>query len=368
MASNYDLPRLFLGQAVALAALIASLLAASQCVDATASAFIPLAATTLAYGAMMFASSYVEEEHHFWYWATTAWLAWLGIKGFRSGAGGSSALRVVSTTAMLLATRVMRRWNQTGQKFAGEPDIVKMYLNTNPVLLWCLIGATYFWIHQNLVHGLSGLPLWLSFATATGLALAAFTFKVAFALEDAPELVTDFARELLKLNFTDDASLVARARAVFMGLGLLAVLTVGFMLARRRISSEQSGMPTLPPFCLPHPFFFSSPAPLFLCSPSAPLFPLHFPPSPPTQQTTNPHLRRINALHPLHPPRRNPVPPLQHPPPPPLRPPPPPPRHHPPRSPLPARSLRHDPPAAARVVLCRRRVQLDCVGRSVQRV
>ncbi|KAK3897294.1 GPI ethanolamine phosphate transferase 2, partial [Staphylotrichum tortipilum] len=244
MASNYDMPRLFLGQAAAIAALIAAVAAASQCVDDSAAAFIPLSAITVAYGAMMFASSYVEEEHHFWYWATTAWLAWLGIKGFGSGAG-SPTLQVLSTTAMLLATRLIRSWNQTGQKFAGEPDIVKMYLHTNPVLLWCLIGATYFWIHQNLVYGLSGLPLWLSFATSTGLVLAAFTFKVAFTLEDAPELVTDFARALLKLNFTADASLVARARAVFIGLALLATLTVGFMLARRRISTGQSGPATL---------------------------------------------------------------------------------------------------------------------------
>lgn len=29
----------------------------------------------------MFASSYVEEEQHFWYWAATGWLALLAIKG-----------------------------------------------------------------------------------------------------------------------------------------------------------------------------------------------------------------------------------------------------------------------------------------------
>jgi hypothetical protein len=26
---------------------------------------------------MMFATSYVEEEQHFWYWATAAWMAYL---------------------------------------------------------------------------------------------------------------------------------------------------------------------------------------------------------------------------------------------------------------------------------------------------
>jgi ethanolaminephosphotransferase len=143
---------------------------------------------------------------------------------------------------MLLAIRIVRSWNQTGQKFAGEPDMVKIYLHPNPVLLWCLAGATYFWVHQNLIFGLSALPIWFRFTVATGLVLAAFTFKVAFTLEDAPELVTDFARQLLLLTFTQTADLVSRARAVFIGVGLGIGGVVAFMLAKQRISWVQSGM------------------------------------------------------------------------------------------------------------------------------
>ncbi|KAJ4292194.1 major facilitator super transporter protein [Collariella sp. IMI 366227] len=238
MASNYDTSRLFQGLAAAVVALIAAAIAAAQCVDTRGASFIPLSLIVLAYGVMMFASSYVEEEHHFWYWATTAWFAYLGLKGFKRG-NLSPALQTLSTITTLLAMRLIRSWNQTGQKFAGEPDIVKLYLHTNPILLWCLIGATYFWVHQNLVYGLSGLPVWLSYALSTGLVLAAFTFKIAFTLEDAPELVTDFARQLLDLNFTQGASLVTRARTVFIGIGLLALLVVGFIIAGRRISVGQ---------------------------------------------------------------------------------------------------------------------------------
>jgi len=31
------------------------------------------------YGVMMFASSYVEEEHHFWYWTCSSWLVYLAL-------------------------------------------------------------------------------------------------------------------------------------------------------------------------------------------------------------------------------------------------------------------------------------------------
>lgn len=31
----------------------------------------------ITHGTIMFASSYVEEEHHFWYWMSSAWVSWL---------------------------------------------------------------------------------------------------------------------------------------------------------------------------------------------------------------------------------------------------------------------------------------------------
>ncbi|KAL2181935.1 alkaline-phosphatase-like protein [Thermothelomyces heterothallicus CBS 202.75] len=244
MASNYDMSRLFLGQAAAVAALVAAVIAAVRSANDRAASFVPFSGVVLAYGIMMFASSYVEEEHHFWYWATTAWFAFLGVRGLNRG-NTSARLQTISCTALILATRIIRGWNQTGQKFAGGPDIVKTYLNTNPALLWYLVSATYLWVHQNMVYGLSGLPIWLNYTIATGLVLAAFTFKVAFTLEDAPELVAGFARHALRLNFTQDASLIARARAVFIGLALVTAVTTLFMFARRRVSLGQSGSSTL---------------------------------------------------------------------------------------------------------------------------
>ena len=48
---------------------------------------------------------------------------------------------------------IIRRWNQTGQKFAGAPDLVKLVLHPNPQLLAVLVISTYimtgYSLHQN---------------------------------------------------------------------------------------------------------------------------------------------------------------------------------------------------------------------------
>ncbi len=74
MASNYDMPMIFLGQAAAILSLVLAGVAAYLLVDDGLRSWMPMLLITAGYGAMMFASSYVEEEQHFWYWATTAWL------------------------------------------------------------------------------------------------------------------------------------------------------------------------------------------------------------------------------------------------------------------------------------------------------
>ncbi|KAK0668660.1 putative GPI ethanolamine phosphate transferase [Cercophora samala] len=239
MASNYDTPQMLLGFGISLLALVLALISSPTLPS------IPFSLVTLAYGAMMFASSYVEEEQHFWYWSTTAWFAYLLFRGLKRQTAHPIA-HAVSFSIILLAARLIKSWNQTGQKYAGEPDIVTLYLQTSPVLLWCLVGATYFWIQQHLTFGLSSLPIWLSFAASIGLVLAAFTFKIAFVVEDAPELLTEFVKKLLEINFSGGSrELVERARAVFMGLGILMAASVGCMGAKRQISTGQPGVFTL---------------------------------------------------------------------------------------------------------------------------
>ena len=73
--------KLTAGQGVAgLAATLASIAAAPIILRSFPSS-IPFLLIAAAYSVMMFASSYVEEEQHFWYWATSGWLAMLSLKG-----------------------------------------------------------------------------------------------------------------------------------------------------------------------------------------------------------------------------------------------------------------------------------------------
>lgn len=83
MASNYDMNRLVLGLVLAVAAVVCAVTGTYLSSPDGISSFLPFSFITVAYGIMMFASSYVEEEHHFWYWATSAWLGLMTLKGFK---------------------------------------------------------------------------------------------------------------------------------------------------------------------------------------------------------------------------------------------------------------------------------------------
>jgi ethanolaminephosphotransferase len=83
-ASNYDVPKLFAGQVFTSSATLLAFVAAGPTFAGSIKTSGPFLGISLLYGIMLFASSYVEEEQHFWYWATTAWLTLLWIKGYAS--------------------------------------------------------------------------------------------------------------------------------------------------------------------------------------------------------------------------------------------------------------------------------------------
>ncbi|KAJ9134463.1 GPI ethanolamine phosphate transferase 2 [Pleurostoma richardsiae] len=242
MASNYDMPRLVLGQLAAWLSVACAVASVYACFGEIPHSSLPFALITLGYGVMMFASSYVEEEHHFWYWSSTAWLAFISYKGLnRTTTATVSHISAVLTA--FIATRIIRAWNQTGQKFAGGPDIVKGFLQPHPIVIWVLLSVSYLWIHRELIRGFDGLPTALGISGATGLALAGFTFKLAFTNEDAPELVVGFAQSMVEV--TKGVPLVFRAQAVFIGLGLGVACTVYYMVTKSRISKKATAIETL---------------------------------------------------------------------------------------------------------------------------
>lgn len=126
--------------------------------------------------------------------------------------------------AALAALRVLRSWNQTGQKFAGEPDTVKTFLIPNPELLWAFITLAYVVVTFQTLQSLSSLPFILATSLIPALFLATFTFKLAFTAEDAPELVVGFAYNLL--DIFQGPTLILRARIIFELLAILFVYAI----------------------------------------------------------------------------------------------------------------------------------------------
>lgn len=236
MASNYDMSRLAQGGSAAAVALLLAIAVSVASMQSVSAAIVPFAGTILLYGIMMFASSYVEEEHHFWYWSTSAWILYLTHRGPRK----TDVTFIGKAFVILTVIRIIRGWNQAGQKFAGEPDIVKIAIAPNPTFLWYLIIATYTMLTGQLLLEFQGLSNAISFALIASLIGSAASFKVAFTNEDAPELVNGLVKPFLELM--QGPSLVSRARAVFMGLGLSSIYPAYLLATDRRGNGAQKAM------------------------------------------------------------------------------------------------------------------------------
>ena len=122
--------------------------------------------------------------------------------------------------------RVVRSWNQTGQKHAGEPDIAKSVLPAHNFVLWIIVLLTYINVARRMsLNMLPNPSRAVTISCSIALCLAALGFKVAFTKADAPELLVGL--ESLILRPMEESSLVAQARAVFIGIVALACLIIG---------------------------------------------------------------------------------------------------------------------------------------------
>ena len=234
-ASNYDVPRLILGTGLACLSIILTFFTLPSFRSVTPQG-IAYTLILILYSVLMFASSYVEEEHNFWYWATSAWFFYLFVSSSRK----EWYRKFILHPAIMLGIlhRVIRRWNQTGQKFAGADDIVHSQLlhGSNSILLWSLVGATYLDLTLRLSRHVARSIATFEGATGAGFVEAsdanrvmasaavlplggtAFVFKLAFTARDAPELTKGISDGIIQ--WVGGLGLVGVARMVFGGIAL----------------------------------------------------------------------------------------------------------------------------------------------------
>ncbi|UPX12553.1 major facilitator super transporter protein [Ascochyta rabiei] len=236
-ASNYDVTRLVLGTALAFLICVLGLFTLPS-LRPVSSAVIYYFLTTTLYAILMFATSYVEEEHNFWYWITSGWFFYLFLNSMRKRQ--TSAWAFHPALMVLIIHRVVRRWNQTGQKFAGADDIVNsgVFHGNSSFLLWILVGATYLDVTNRVSKHIArsvvtlGSPFYrknpdpqplehhrmMGALVALPICGTAFVFKLAFTAQDAPELTYGITPGLMA--WVETFNLVRLAQMVFVGLAL----------------------------------------------------------------------------------------------------------------------------------------------------
>ncbi|KAL5121785.1 major facilitator superfamily transporter protein, partial [Pleosporales sp. CAS-2024a] len=258
-ASNYDVPRLFMGSALASLVCVLAFFTLPK-LRPVSPAGIYNTLTLLLYGILMFASSYVEEEHNFWYWATSGWFFLIFIDSMRKE---WIARWVFHPVVMAFALhRVIRRWNQTGQKYAGADDIVNSGIfHGNSFVLWSLVGATYMDVTARLARHIArsiatfdndrrtkgastdatDTNRLMGMIAVLPLTATAFAFKLAFTAKDAPELTRGIVGSMMES--LEALNLVGLAQMIFGGI-VLSGLWISFaewQRSRTRAKTSRSG-------------------------------------------------------------------------------------------------------------------------------
>lgn len=253
-ASNYSPGKLYGGIAVATCFEILSFVISSSPLLKKSSVRPWALLTTMVYGLMMFASSAVEEEHQFWYFLASTWFWRLGLKQFTRSSEAQAPVDYNYRTrrsrrlcsAILAATplatmRVMRAWNQTGQKHAGQSDIARGLLSSHNFVLWALVCMVYIALPVNMQYeGLGHTGRAASVVCAVFLCAVGFVFKVAFTMADAPELLA----ELPIPRILAGVELTKLARALFLGMLLYAAAAFFFCRRKERYTTSDRDIVT----------------------------------------------------------------------------------------------------------------------------
>ncbi|KAF2666431.1 alkaline phosphatase-like protein [Microthyrium microscopicum] len=240
-ASNYDLSRLALGSALAAIATILSSIAIFYSLLLTNVDMFIFTLITILFGVMMFASSYVEEEQHYWYWISGGWIAFLRFRSSQKkiNMGQIYSLKSqASIITLLILHRIIQRWNQTGQKFAGYPDIVTSILFQYPAALWTLVTITYLVAAHQISYSLGKhlhYGYFISTISAILLTICSLTFKLSFTASDAPELFPFLSNT--SITTLQSLPLLALARTIFTFLGAHATILIAQAIRAPHISA-----------------------------------------------------------------------------------------------------------------------------------
>lgn len=233
VATNYGLSRLRFGVTISIFGLGLSIYASSQFITREIISCSIFYIIVFLHGITMFGSSYVEEEQSFWYWATSAWLGCLLIKYSRE--------KKMSKYLMFLGLVLVRtamRWNQTGNKFAGQPDIAKSFLLKHYRMLWLLVMISYLWNLFSLQSQRHNYLQSTVFDIITILiSSAALSLKIALIDEDSPEIISDSLRSIANLSL--GLSTVFRVRLIFFIMSVLLYFTIRLRL-KHKITSYQT--------------------------------------------------------------------------------------------------------------------------------
>ncbi|QPH02878.1 hypothetical protein C2857_007096 [Epichloe festucae Fl1] len=177
---NVSLSRLLIG--------IACLVTAVACIHASSTqldlANWPLFAATASHTATMFVPWLVEEEHHYWYWGSLVWLAYL--VSARAPRLDNTLIPFVQLVGLQFLSQCV---NQNGTKYSNAKQLDN-YVFDNPVVLWIPVLASHMSAFFSITRGLrAGLGRHAASSIALILCVAAFVFKLASTYHFNPELL-----------------------------------------------------------------------------------------------------------------------------------------------------------------------------------
>ncbi|KAI9287339.1 hypothetical protein BC943DRAFT_319562 [Umbelopsis sp. AD052] len=156
-ASLYDLPYMYLGMFLSFVSTVFHfrLLASTKSDESDAKqstllgenitmhhAYVGI--SLVMYCVSLFASSFIEEEHLFWfYFIQTSWLIMMFENLRRYGYTDDRFQKVALVgVSQMIVFRILQAWNQTGNQHAGEIDIRYWLSNEYDTWSWHLLAAT----------------------------------------------------------------------------------------------------------------------------------------------------------------------------------------------------------------------------------